>query len=75
MGKVTDIKDSLQVFLLLRPSQRNFYPFLPILSLTFQDFQATPKPLLVSLTNVLRLCVNFWVIFGHFVKEIFFLKT
>ena len=30
--------------------------------------------LLISLTTVWRVCVNFWVIFGHFGKEIFFLK-
>ena len=31
-------------------------------------------PLLKTLTNVLRFCVHFWVIFGHFGKEIIFLK-
>ena len=30
--------------------------------------------LLISLTTIWRFCVNFWVIFGHFGKEILFLK-
>ena len=31
-------------------------------------------PLFKTLTNVLRFCVNFWLIFGHFGKEIIFLN-
>ncbi len=31
-------------------------------------------PMLISLTNVRRLCVKLWVNFGHFEKEIFLLK-
>ena len=30
--------------------------------------------MLISLTTVRRFCVSFTVIFGHFWKEIFFLK-
>ena len=30
--------------------------------------------LLISLTTVWWFCVNFWVVWGHFGKEIFFLK-
>ena len=37
-------------------------------------FQATLNLSAISLTTVWRFCVNLWVIFGHFGKEIFFLK-
>ena len=30
--------------------------------------------MLITITTVWRFCVNFWVIFGHFGKEIFFSK-
>ena len=35
-------------------------------------FHATSNP--STLTNVLRVCENFWMIFGHFWKKLFFLK-
>ena len=34
--------------------------------------QATPNPSAYSINHCLAVCVNFWVIFGHFGKEIFF---
>ena len=43
--------------------------FLPICRSRFKKHRIPP---LISLTNVLRVFEDFWVIFGHFVKEIFF---
>ena len=43
-------------------------------ALTSLNISSDAKSLLISLTTVWRFCVNFWVIFGHFGKEIFFLK-
>ena len=43
--------------------------FLQISRSCFKERQI--RPLLISLTNVLRFCVNFWVIFGNFEKDIF----
>ena len=43
--------------------------FLPISRSRFKRHKIS---LLMSLTTVWRFCVNFWVIFGHFGKEIFF---
>ena len=45
--------------------------FLPISQSRFKRHWIS---LLISLTTVGQFCVNFWVIFGHFGKEIFFLK-
>ena len=45
--------------------------FVPISRSRFKQRQFPP---LRTLRNVLRFCVNFWVTFGHFGKEIFFLK-
>ena len=45
--------------------------FLPISRSRFKRHKIS---LFISLTTVWRFCVNFWVIFGHFGKEIFFLK-
>ena len=45
--------------------------FLPISHSRFKQPQVPP---LRTSTNVLRFCVNFWVIFGHFVNLRFFLK-
>ena len=42
---------------------------LPISRSRFKQHQI---PQLNSLTNVWQFCVNFWVIFGRFGKEIFF---
>ena len=43
--------------------------FMPI---SCSRFNQRLIPPLRTLTNVLRFCVNFWVIFGHFVNERFF---
>ena len=45
--------------------------FVPISRSRFKQCQIAP---LRTFTNVLRFCVNFWMIFGHSVNEIFFLK-
>ena len=45
--------------------------FLPISQSRFKRHLIS---LLISLTTVWRFCVNVWVIFGHFGKEIFFLN-
>ena len=45
--------------------------FVPISCSRFKQCQIAP---LRTFTNVLRFCVNFWMIFGHSVNEIFFLK-
>ena len=45
--------------------------FLPISPSRFKRHLIS---LLISLTTVLQFSVNFWVIFGYFGKEIFFLK-
>ena len=45
--------------------------FVPISHSRFKQCQIAP---LRTFTNVLRFCVNFWMIFGHSVNEIFFLK-
>ena len=45
--------------------------FVPISHSRFKQRQIPP---LRTFINVLRFCVNFWVISGHFVNEIFFLK-
>ena len=37
-------------------------------------FLPISRSLLKQCTAVWQFCVNFWVIFGHFGKEIFFLK-
>ena len=42
--------------------------FLPVSRSRFKQSQISK---LISLTTVWRFCVNFWVIFGHFGKEIF----
>ena len=44
------------------------------LSISRSHFKQCQISLLISLTTVWRFCINFWVIFGHFGKEIFFLK-
>ena len=43
--------------------------FVPISRSCFKQCQIAP---LRTFTNVLRFCVNFWMIFGHSVNEIFF---
>ena len=43
--------------------------FVPISRSRFKQRQIPP---LRTFTNVLRFCVNFWMIFGHFVNDIFF---
>ena len=43
--------------------------FVPISRSRFKQCQIAP---LRTFTNVLRFCVNFWMIFGHSVNEIFF---
>ena len=50
----------------------NTAAFLPIARSRFKQRLAS---LLILLTTAWRFCVNFWVIFGHFGKEIFFLKA
>ena len=45
--------------------------FVPISRSRFKQRQIPP---LRTFTNVLRFCVNFWMIFGHSVNVIFFLK-
>ena len=45
--------------------------FVPISRSRFKQRQIPP---LRTFINVLRFCVNFWMIFGHFVNEIFFPK-
>ena len=45
--------------------------FVPISRSRFKHCQIAPFR---TFTNVLRFCVNFWMIFGHSVNEIFFLK-
>ena len=45
--------------------------FVPISRSRFKQCQIAP---LRTFTNVLRFCVNFWMIFGHSVNEIFFSK-
>ena len=45
--------------------------FVPISRSRFKQWQIAP---LRTFTNVLRFCVNFWMIFGHSVNEIFFSK-
>ena len=45
--------------------------FVPISRSRFKQRQFPPFR---TLRNVLEFCVNFWVTFGHFGTEIFFLK-
>ena len=45
--------------------------FVPISRSRFKQRQISP---LETFTNVLRFCVNFWMIFGRSVNEIFFSK-
>ena len=45
--------------------------FLPISRSRFKQRKIS---MLISLSTVWQFCVNFWVIFGHFGKEIFFFK-
>ena len=45
--------------------------FVPISRSRFKQCQIAP---LRTFTNVLRFCLIFWMIFGHSVNEIFFLK-
>ena len=45
--------------------------FPPIFRSCFKQRQTS---MLITITTVWRFCVNFWVVFGHFGKETFFLK-
>ena len=45
--------------------------FLPISRSHFKQRKISK---LTTITTVRRFCANFWVIFGHFGKELFFLK-
>ena len=44
------------------------------LSISRSRYKQRQISMVISLTNVWRFCANFWVIFGHFGKEIFLLK-
>ena len=45
-----------------------------ILPISLSHFKRNYISMLIPLTTIWRFRVNFWVIFGHFGKEIFFLK-